>query len=123
MHVNVYGKKDLVFLARIDICFKVFFIRFAESYKNKLCKTICSTFVFSPHTHNNLQLIFTQQSRAIVKKFCFIGSRRLEGLSVVPPFKSIAFLAITQESNKASIKTLNDLHIFNLSTWHMHLNK
>jgi hypothetical protein len=68
-------------------------------------------------------LIFTQQSHAILKEFVFIGSRRLEGLSVVPPYKPIAFFAITQESNKASIKTLNDLNIFNLSTWHMHLNK
>jgi hypothetical protein len=35
-----YGKEDLVFLARIDKCFKVIFIRFLESYKNKLLKTI-----------------------------------------------------------------------------------
>lgn len=121
--MNVYGQRGLSFLARIDKCFRVVFIRLLESYKNKLCKTIVQHSSFSPHTHDNLQLIFTQQSHAIVKKFVFIGSRRLEGLSVVPPFKSIAFLAITQESNKASIKTLNDLNIFNLSTWHMHLNK
>jgi hypothetical protein len=51
-------------------------------------------------------LIFTQQSHAIVRKFVFIGSSRLEGLSVVPPFKSIAVSAIIQEYQQGFHKNI-----------------